>query len=544
MAEPLSTTTAEAAANLGAAAGPVVEPAANLAEQAMAAGVSVPGQGIETIAEAEMPAGIAAGADSVPVGEVSGGEATESMAPKDAADAAIRPDETGADAEEGTTDTASDVDNSAGQAPATGETATNARADGQPTDESGADGVHLDEGTGVQSTTPSESSNPPTDSSQATETANPNGTPAETSTAATTDGQPPKEPQPGTASAGESPSSEPIPAKDTVVNGESAAANGEAAPGQQGEVEFTQENLYTQQAIAAKDADITTQIKDLEGKKTEREKAGAHLNAEEQSRLDAYKSEQRFRELDKKNNDINQDLTPSEQDQYDKLATERERRRNAVPENQMTDQQKTEAQLERTGIKILTGEMPMEQGMAAMQALGEKRLGLPQTMSRTEALKAIKTVMDRLTAKRGSETHNAVRDKLNELLAQELQLMQLPATLDRLRNRAEQLRKRIQAEEKSHGQNPSNIKDRVRIIGLKGQLNTIIQSAATVRNFYPDLIARYRDNMQWVNRKLGITRGFQALLDWTGAKLQNAEAYWQGQMAAHAEYSSNAFSKG
>jgi len=109
-------------------------------------------------------------------------------------------------------------------------------------------------------------------------------------------------------------------------------------------------------------------------------------------------------------------------------------------------------------------------------------------------------------------------------MALELKILVIPQQLEALKKQAEEIKGKIdEIEREIHGvdifNNEQMFKKRMDRYSFYMQLANVKAAILQTRLAAPILIAEYKDTMQYVRRKLGVTHGFPALLEWLDAKL-------------------------
>lgn len=285
----------------------------------------------------------------------------------------------------------------------------------------------------------------------------------------------------------------------------------------QEEAERANKVKQLEEAVKNKTATVD-QIKELRELKQDPE---VRRQALEQKALDGTITDQEAQELGNLNTKTTEKLTPEQQaeelkKQVDELGT-------------------------RIMDKLANGESITAEDLEQLRDLRAQESLINQGFSPEDS----KAVVDAIAKRSGKESGRQIeamkeiKDKIQELMSIELQLMSIPKQVDALRKQ----RKTVQQDaQKKHQEAASADTEEARLqkkgeeYGLYMQIANI--NAAIVEQKYkvPLLEARRKDLEQYVRRKLGVTGGFTAFMEWADAKVTNVATEVGVGVAEEADY--------
>lgn len=198
-----------------------------------------------------------------------------------------------------------------------------------------------------------------------------------------------------------------------------------------------------------------------------------------------------------------------------------------TPEQQ-TEELKKQADALGTRImdKLANGESITPEDLEELRNLRAQESLINQGFSAEDSKAVVEAVSGRSGRESGRQVEaiKEIKDKVQELMSIELQLMSLPKQVDALRKQ----RKTVQQDaQKKHKEAEGVTSDEARLqkkgeeYGLYMQIANINGEIVKVKNAVPLLDARRKDLEQYVRRKLGVTGGFTAFMEWASAKVTN-----------------------
>lgn len=197
--------------------------------------------------------------------------------------------------------------------------------------------------------------------------------------------------------------------------------------------------------------------------------------------------------------------------------------------NPQAELEKINQEIEELGVKILRGEGDRVENIVRLQQLRYKALGVKPEISEERARQLVRDVLnpDRSISRKTTKEialQREIKRKLEQLMALEMQVLMAPQRLKALKRKAEEIKNKIAVtEEQTKGvigmNNEKTFEERMKLYPLYMQLANVKAEIVNTKMAIPILIGQYKDIMQYVRRKLGITNVFTAFLEWAEAKL-------------------------
>jgi len=223
------------------------------------------------------------------------------------------------------------------------------------------------------------------------------------------------------------------------------------------------------------------------------------------------------------------DFTDAEAAEWKKLSSKGEAGKENPQKPKETEAEQIKKEMEELGVKILRGDGDRAENMAKLQQLRDKADGLKPQMLEERAKQLVNSVLnpDKSTLLKTAKEiaiQREIKAKLEQLMALEMQVLMAPQRLEALKRQGEQIKGQIAAvERETQGMtdmsNEQTFKKRMDRYSLYMQLTNVKAAMVQTRAAVPILIGQYKDTMQYVRRKLGVTHGFTAFLEWADAKL-------------------------
>lgn len=183
-------------------------------------------------------------------------------------------------------------------------------------------------------------------------------------------------------------------------------------------------------------------------------------------------------------------------------------------------QEARDKEVEDLGTKIMEGLSKgeyNEEDIEKFRQLRTEQVLTQQGMSSKDARDITKAALKPEIGGRALAQEREIQARLQELAAYEMQLLALPGAISELKA----ARDKAKADITIKG-NPVDPKGRMELNGLYMQLASIKGQMVQTKYFGVVVQAKYMDTMQYVRRKLGMSKGLSAVVEWAGAKVNNA----------------------
>lgn len=301
-------------------------------------------------------------------------------------------------------------------------------------------------------------------------------------------------------------------------NGSESATK--AAPAEKPAEGTDQAEKDRDKTAVAKEADPAkaAQIKDLEQKVKDGKATAAEIRQLRELKTDP---QQRIENLKQKA--LDGTITDQEADELGAINANESR---LTPEQQ---QEQLSKQVEDLGAELMMkwskGEMPTEEEINRFRDLRGQQELLRTGLTMEQARGAMKDVLqkgrnsERLTARL-----EELKKQIQELMTIELQILTIPKTLEVYRKQRDTVQKEARAKRREADATPDpdeRMKKKGQEYNLYLQIVNINARIVEQKQLIPVLDARRIDIEQYVRRKLGVTEGLGAFMEWSGAKINN-----------------------
>jgi hypothetical protein len=336
------------------------------------------------------------------------------------------------------------------------------------------------------------------------------------------------------------------------ATGQPAAQTPEgAAPGPAPETPTTTDDKTppkTSDAEARSYPEFTPSVpSDEEKKLTDRLAKGETLSGEEADKLSALRA-QRFEagRMDdiKERLQNNKPVTPEEIRQLNEFNANKtaEAAKPQTPEQIKLEKKKAfETYAESIVQKLARGEAPTEDELKKLQTDSDEITGKSRTVSDKAAENLVQMMLNpdqMLTSGKSAQEIAEAQEvlaNLQRLASLEMQLLLIPKKLDTLRSKGKQLIADIHEAENMEKQQGKNPEGRIKKYNLMGELTNV--KAETVKTLYLSVVyqAEYKTIMADARSKLGLTKGFSALMEHMSAMISRLYAKFRLRFASLSE---------
>lgn len=203
-----------------------------------------------------------------------------------------------------------------------------------------------------------------------------------------------------------------------------------------------------------------------------------------------------------------------------------EKPENLTPEQQM---EKLHEQVDTLGAELMQkmakGEAVTPQDLDRLRDLRGQEQLMQNGFTPDQARAAIKNARNVNRGERQSRMTAEIQHKVQELMAIEMQIMTIPKTVDALRAQRQEVRLKADAKhrEADMAMSPeARMQKKTEEYGLLMQISNINATIVSQKYMAPILDAKRTDLEQYVRRKLGVSSGMGAMMEWAGAKVKSA----------------------
>jgi hypothetical protein len=204
----------------------------------------------------------------------------------------------------------------------------------------------------------------------------------------------------------------------------------------------------------------------------------------------------------------------------------------AAGEAQLSDTERLNKEVEDMGTdlmqKMANGEIPSEAELDAFRAKQLEMQTLKSGFSPEQARAAVQAALNpeyRGSLDKRMALEQEMQEKLQHLMTLEFQLLAMPKRLDALKKERNRIKRSIRnLPPPSSKDTGLDIKARQDNRQKLGQVANLRSQIIMTKNTEMIVQADYADTMQYVRRKLGVSSGLQAVMEFAGAKLQVAGA--------------------